>query len=109
MAFFGLSQPLFSGLTWIFDWVGNWGVAIILLTVCVKILLYLLSAAGFKSMARMRKLQPEMVRLRDRYGEDRQKLGQAMMDLYKKEKVNPLGGCFPILLQMPVFSRSTGR
>ena len=54
-------------------------------------------------MARMRKLQPEMVRLRDRYGEDRQKLGQAMMDLYKKEKVNPLGGCFPILLQMPVF------
>ena len=98
-----IAQPLFLGLTWIFDGVGNWGVAIILLTVLVKILLYPISAAGFKSMARMRKLTPEMTRLRDRYAEDRQKLGQAMMDLYKKEKVNPLGGCFPLLLQMPVF------
>ena len=98
-----IAQPLFSALTIIFDWVGNWGLAIILLTVLVKALLYPLSAASFKSMAKMRKLQPEMVRLRDRYGDDRQKLGQAMMDLYKKEGANPLGGCLPILLQMPVF------
>lgn len=81
----------------------NWGFAIILLTVCVKTLLYPLSAASFKSMAKMRKLQPEMVRLKERYGEDRQKFSQAMMELYKKEGANPLGGCLPILLQMPVF------
>jgi YidC/Oxa1 family membrane protein insertase len=73
------------------------------LTVGVKTLLYPLSAASFKSMAKMRKLQPEMARLKERYGEDRQKFSQAMMDLYKKEGANPLGGCLPILLQMPVF------
>ena len=98
-----IAQPLFSALTWIHSLVNNWGFAIILLTVCVKTLLYPLSAASFKSMAKMRKLQPEMVRLKERYGEDRQKFSQAMMELYKKEGANPLGGCLPILLQMPVF------
>lgn len=98
-----IAQPLFTALTWIHSLVNNWGFAIILLTIGVKTLLYPLSAASFKSMAKMRKLQPEMARLKERYGEDRQKFSQAMMDLYKKEGANPLGGCLPILLQMPVF------
>lgn len=98
-----IAQPLFSALTWIHSLVNNWGFAIILLTICVKTLLYPLSAASFKSMAKMRKLQPEMVRLKERFGDDRQKFSQAMMELYKKEGANPLGGCLPILLQMPVF------
>ena len=98
-----LAQPLFYLLTLIHGVFNNWGVAIILLTVIVKTLLFPLSAASFKSMAKMRKLQPEMVRLKERYGDDKQQFSQAMMELYKKEGANPLGGCFPILLQMPVF------
>ena len=98
-----LAQPLFYLLTFIHSYVDNWGLAIIGLTIIVKTLLYPLSAASFRSMAKMRKLQPEMVKLKERYGEDRQKFSQATMDLYKKEGANPLGGCFPILLQMPVF------
>lgn len=98
-----LAQPLFYLLTVIHGVVGNWGLAIIGLTIIVKMLLYPLSAASFRSMAKMRKLQPEMLRLKERYGDDRQQFSQAMMDLYKKEGANPLGGCFPILLQMPVF------
>ena len=85
------------------SWFANWGVAIIMLTVIVKGLLYPLSAASYRSMAKTRKLQPEVVRLKDRYGDDRQQFSQAMMELYKKEGANPLGGCLPILLQMPVF------
>ena len=98
-----LAQPLFFMLTAIHSYVGNWGLAIIGLTIIVKSLLYPLSAASFRSMAKMRKLQPEMVRLKERFGDDRQQFSQAMMELYKKEGANPLGGCFPILLQMPVF------
>lgn len=98
-----MAQPLFWMLTMIHGMVGNWGLAIIGLTIVVKMLLYPLSAASFRSMAKMRKLQPEMMRLKERYGDDQQKFSQAMMDLYKKEGANPLGGCLPILLQMPVF------
>ncbi len=98
-----LAQPLFYLLTVIHGIAGNWGLAIIGLTVIVKSLLYPLSATSFRSMAKMRKLQPEMLRLKERYGDDRQQFSQAMMELYKKEGANPLGGCFPILLQMPVF------
>ncbi len=98
-----LAQPLFDLLNLMHGLVKNWGVAIILLTIIVKMALYPLSAASFRSMAKMRKLQPEMVRLKERYGDDRQQFSQAMMELYKKEGANPLGGCFPILLQMPVF------
>jgi YidC/Oxa1 family membrane protein insertase len=98
-----LAQPLFFMLTFIHSFAGNWGLAIIGLTIIVKSLLYPLSAASFRSMAKMRKLQPEMMRLKERFGDDRQKFSQAMMELYKKEGANPLGGCFPILLQMPVF------
>ncbi len=98
-----LAQPLFFLLNQLHSVFANWGVAIIFLTVIVKMLLYPLSAAGLKSMAKMRKLQPEMQRLKERFGDDRQKFTQATMELYKKEGANPLGGCFPILLQMPVF------
>jgi len=98
-----LAQPLFGLLTFIHGLVHNWGISIILLTMIVKALLYPLSAASFKSMAKMRRLQPEMTRLKERYGDDRQQFSQAMMELYKKEGANPLGGCLPILLQMPVF------
>ena len=98
-----LAQPLFVLMTLIHSALPNWGVAIIGLTIIVKLLLYPLSAASFRSMAKMRRLQPEMLRLKERFGDDRQKFSQAMMELYKKEGANPLGGCFPILLQMPVF------
>ena len=99
-----LAQPLFWLLTKIQENISsNWGVAIMLLTLCVKGVFYPLSAAAYRSTAKMRKLQPEMLRLREQFGDDRQKLSQGMMDLYKKAGTNPLGGCLPILLQMPVF------
>ena len=98
-----LAVPLFKLLDWIYSLVGNWGVAIILLTVLVKLLLYPLSAASYRSMANMRRVAPQMKRLQERYADDRQKLSQEMMALYKKEQVNPLGGCLPMLLPMPIF------
>ena len=98
-----LAVPLFYVLDWLYGFVGNWGVAIILLTVLVKAALYPLSAAAYKSMANMRRVAPQMKRLQERYSDDRQKLSQEMMNLYKKEQVNPLGGCLPMLLPMPIF------
>ena len=99
-----LAQPLFYLLTTIQQYVAsNWGVAIMLLTCCVKAAMYPLSNAAYRSMAKMRKLQPEMKRLKEQYGDDRKKFSQGMMDLYKKSGTNPLGGCLPMLLQMPVF------
>ncbi|MCB1757358.1 MAG: membrane protein insertase YidC, partial [Gammaproteobacteria bacterium] len=98
-----LANPIFWLLKKIHGFVGNWGAAIVLLTVLVKAVFFHLSATSYKSMAKMRKLQPKMLELRDRYGDDRQKLSQETMELYRKEKVNPLGGCLPILIQMPVF------
>lgn len=98
-----VGQPIFKFMQFIHGFVGNWGLAIIILTVSIKLLFFPLSAASYRSMANMRRVQPEMARLKELHGEDRQKLSQAMMDLYRKEKVNPLGGCLPILVQMPVF------
>lgn len=98
-----ISKPLFIALSWIHDVVGNWGWSIILLTLGIKLVFYKLSETSYRSMARMRKLQPEMQKLRERYSEDRQQMNQELMQLYKKEKVNPLGGCLPILIQIPVF------
>ena len=98
-----LAVPLFYLLDWLHGFVGNWGLSIIALTIVVKGLLYPLSAASLRSMAKMRKLAPQMKRLQERYADDRQKLSQEMMALYQKEKANPLGGCLPMLLQMPVF------
>lgn len=98
-----LAQPLFKLLNFFHGIVGNWGVAIILITFTVKGALYPLTKAQYTSMAKMRMLQPQLMEIREKYGDDRQKSSQAMMELYKKEKVNPLGGCLPILLQMPIF------
>ncbi len=98
-----LAAPLFWVLAFIYKGVGNWGLAIILLTVLIKILFYPLSAKSYHSMAQMRVLAPKLQRIKEQHGEDRQKLQSAMMDLYKNEKINPLGGCLPILVQIPVF------
>jgi YidC/Oxa1 family membrane protein insertase len=98
-----LAVPLFYLLDWLYGLAGNWGVAIILLTVIVKAVLFPLSAAGYKSMANMRRVAPAMKRLQERYANDREKLSREMMALYKKEGANPLGGCLPMLLPMPIF------
>ena len=98
-----LAQPIFKLLQFLQSMVVNWGLAIILTTVIVKAVLFPLTKAQYVSMAKMRMLQPKMTALRERYGSDRQKMSQAMMKLYKEEKVNPLGGCLPMLLQLPIF------
>jgi len=98
-----IAKPLFWLLGFLYRVVGNWGWAIVLLTILIKIAFYPLAAAGFKSMARMKEVAPRLAKLKEQYGEDKQKLQLAMMDLYKQEKINPLGGCLPILVQIPVF------
>jgi YidC/Oxa1 family membrane protein insertase len=101
--FWWIGQPLYWLLTLFQGVVGNWGLAIILVTITVKLLLYPLANAQYRSFAKMRMLQPKLQQLKERYGEDRQKMSMAMMELYKKEKVNPMGGCLPLIIQMPVF------
>ena len=98
-----ISKPLHWLMTFFHSFVGNWGFAIVLLTFFVRGLMYPLTKKQYTSMAKMRKLQPKMVELKERLGDDRQKMGAATMELYKKEKVNPLGGCLPLILQMPIF------
>jgi len=98
-----LAQPIFWLLGHIHALLGNWGWSIIVLTILIKLAFFPLSAASYKSMARMRAVSPKLQALKEQYGDDRQKMSQAMMELYKKEKINPLGGCLPILVQMPVF------
>lgn len=100
---FFVAYPLFLLLDFFYGLVQNWGVAIILVTLVVKALFFKLSAASYRSMANMRRVAPKLQSLKEQYGDDRQKMSQAMMELYKKEKINPLGGCLPILVQMPVF------
>jgi YidC/Oxa1 family membrane protein insertase len=98
-----IAQPLFWLLDWIHGIVGNWGWSIIILTLLVKLAFFHLSAASYKSMARMRKVQPRITAIRDRYGGDKSQMNQKMMELYREEKINPLGGCLPIVVQIPVF------
>jgi YidC/Oxa1 family membrane protein insertase len=98
-----LAYPIFWSLEKIERLVGNWGWAIIILTILIKLALYPLSAAGYKSMAKMKKLTPRLQQLKETYGDDRARLHQAMAEMYKTEKINPLGGCLPILIQIPVF------
>lgn len=104
---YGVLWPISAALFWvmksIYNLIGNWGWTIVLVTLLIKLGFYWLSASSYRSMAAMRSLQPRLIALKDRYGDDRQKLGQATMELYKKEKINPLGGCLPILVQIPVF------
>ena len=98
-----IAKPLFQFLNFIYGFIGSWGWSIIALTVIIKAIFFPLSATSYRSMAKMRKFGPEMQRMKETYGDDRQRMSQEMMKLYKKEKINPLGGCLPILVQMPVF------
>lgn len=98
-----ISEPLFWVLKHIHSVVGNWGWAIIIITIMLKALFYKLSETSYKSMAHMRKVQPRLQALKERFGDDKQKLNEAMMKMYREEKINPLGGCLPILVQIPVF------
>tara|TARA_R110001606_G_scaffold346892_3_gene495970 strand:- start:86835 stop:88469 length:1635 start_codon:yes stop_codon:yes gene_type:complete len=98
-----ISQPLFTIMEWIHKLTNNWGWSIVFLTVLIKLVFYKLSAKSYESMASMRKLTPKLATLKERHGDDKPAFNKAMMDLYRTEKINPLGGCLPILVQMPVF------
>ncbi|HEV7612063.1 MAG TPA: membrane protein insertase YidC [Steroidobacteraceae bacterium] len=98
-----LAQPLFATLNWVHGLVGNWGWSIIIVTALIKLLFYPLSQASGRSMAKMRTVAPRMKQIQDTFKDDREKLGRAMMELYKKEKINPLAGCLPMLVQIPFF------
>lgn len=98
-----IARPLFVLMTWIHDVIGNWGWTIVVLTILIKLAFYPLSAASYRSMAKMKLVAPRLQALKEKYGDDRQKLNTAMMEMYRTEKINPLGGCLPILVQIPVF------
>jgi YidC/Oxa1 family membrane protein insertase len=98
-----LAQPLFTGLNWVHKLIGNWGFSIILVTALIKLIFYPLSQASGRSMAKMRAVGPRMKQIQETFKDDREKLGRAMMELYKKEKINPLAGCLPMVVQIPVF------
>ena len=98
-----IAKPMFWLMEFIHSLLGNWGWTIIVFTITIKLALFPLSAAGYRSMAKMKVVTPKMTAVREQYKNDPQKMNQAMMELYKKEKINPLGGCFPILIQMPIF------
>ncbi len=98
-----VAKPIYWLLGWLYNLVHNWGWAIVLLTIVIKTIFFPLQAASYKSMARMKAVTPRMQQIRERYGDDRVKMNQAMMELYKTEKINPLGGCLPIVVQIPVF------
>lgn len=98
-----IAVPIFTLMSWIHKLLGNWGWTIIVLTILIKLAFYPLSAASYRSMAKMKALAPRLQRLKEQYGDDKQKMHQAMMDIYKNEKINPLGGCLPVLIQIPVF------
>ena len=98
-----LAKPLFWLLEWFYDLIQNWGWAIILVTVVIKLVFYKLSETSYRSMAKLREVHPRLAALKERYGDDRQGMQKAMMKIYQKEKINPLGGCLPILIQIPVF------
>jgi YidC/Oxa1 family membrane protein insertase len=98
-----LAQPLFATLNWVHGLIGNWGWSIIIVTTLIKLLFYPLSQASGRSMAKMRTVAPRMKQIQESFKDDREKLGRAMMELYKKEKINPLAGCLPMLVQIPFF------
>jgi len=97
------ASPLFWLMSFINHWVGNWGLSIILLTVLIKLAFFPLSATSYRSMAKMRVMAPKLEKIKKQYGDDRERLNKAMMELYKTEKINPLGGCLPVIIQIPVF------
>jgi YidC/Oxa1 family membrane protein insertase len=101
--FYFITKPMFYALDFFYKWSGNFGIAILLVTVLIKLIFFPLANKSYASMAKMKAVQPEMMALRDRYADDKMKQQQALMELYKKEKINPLAGCWPILIQIPVF------
>jgi YidC/Oxa1 family membrane protein insertase len=101
--FYFITKPLFLAMDWIYRHVGNFGVAILIITVIIKIFFFPLANKSYASMAKMKAVQPELMAIRDRFADDKMKQQQAMMELYKKEKINPIAGCLPILVQIPVF------
>jgi len=101
--FYFLTKPIFYTLIFIHEHVGNFGISILLLTVLVKLLFFPLANKSYRAMSKMKKLQPEMISLRERFGDDKVRLNQEMMALYKREKANPASGCLPMLIQIPVF------
>ena len=101
--FWFITKPLYDVLKWFYDLIGNYGIAILFVTVLIKLLFFPLANKSYVSMGRMKKLQPEMERIKERFGDDRARQQKAMMELYQKEKINPMAGCLPILLQIPVF------
>jgi YidC/Oxa1 family membrane protein insertase len=101
--FYFITKPLFVAMDWIYHVVGNFGIAILLITVIIKLIFFPLANKSYASMAKMKAVQPEMMAIRERYADDKMKQQQAMMELYKKEKINPIAGCLPILIQVPVF------
>lgn len=101
--FYFITKPLFWVIDWLFHWLGNFGLAILAVTVMIKFIFFPLANKSYASMAKMKAVQPEMMQIRERYGDDKVKQQQALMELYKKEKINPLAGCLPILVQIPVF------
>jgi YidC/Oxa1 family membrane protein insertase len=98
-----IAKPLFALMTWLYSLLGNWGWTIVVLTILIKAVFYPLSAASYRSMAKMKLVAPRLQALKEKFGDDRQKLNTAMMEMYRTEKINPLGGCLPILIQIPVF------
>lgn len=98
-----IAKPVFSLMTWLFTILGNWGWTIVALTFLIKAAFYPLSAASYRSMAKMKQVSPRLQALKEKFGDDRQKLNAAMMEMYRTEKINPLGGCLPIVIQIPVF------
>ncbi|BEG76924.1 membrane protein insertase YidC [Achromobacter xylosoxidans] len=98
-----IAKPLFTLMTWLHSILGNWGWTIVALTVLIKALFYPLAAASYRSMARMKQVAPRLQALKEKYGDDKQKLNAAMMEMYRTEKINPLGGCLPMVVQIPVF------
>jgi YidC/Oxa1 family membrane protein insertase len=101
--FYFITKPMFWAIDWIYQHIGNFGVAILLITVAIKFVFFPLANKSYASMAKMKAVQPEMMAIRERYGDDKTKQQQALMELYKKEKINPVAGCLPILIQIPVF------
>ncbi len=101
--FYIITKPMFIAIDWLFHFLGNFGWAILAVTVVIKIIFFPLANKSYASMAKMKAVQPEMMAIRERYGDDKAKQQQALMELYKKEKINPLAGCLPILIQVPVF------
>ncbi len=98
-----IAKPIFWLLTFIHGWVQNWGLAIIILTILIKLAFFPLSAASYRSMAKMRMVAPKLAKIKEQFGDDRERLNKSMMELYKTEKINPLGGCLPVIIQIPVF------